>query len=307
MRETIPIAACTLQEKATVRIVITGAAGMLGSQVARHFGPEHEVVAVVYRTPAAPDLPVFATVAWDLAVAPPAELSRPADVWIHCAAYTSVDGAEDDAATAAAVNVEGTRAVVRAAAEYGARVLYVSTDSVFDGSRGLYCENDRTGPLNVYAKSKLLGEEVVRAYPRGTVLRTNVVSPSGGLVRWIVETARRGEVVPLFRDVVFNPVPTNAFAPLLGAVLQREVSGMLHLGSREVLSKAQFGRLVLSYAGLGGAEVEERPLASAGLRAPRPLDTSLSTARARSLDLHMPSLDTLFRSLVPPAHAHGGR
>ncbi len=287
-----------------MKIVVTGAAGMLGSVLVRALAPAHEMTAVVNRTPLPPGAAPARTVAWDLAGEPPSELQTPADAWVHCAAYTSVDGAEADPAAARRVNVEGTAAVARAAERGGARLVYVSTDSVFDGDRGLYAEDDPTGPVNVYARTKLEGEAAALALPGSLVVRTNLVSAGGGLVEWVLRTAGEGRVVPLFHDVVFNPLPVGAVAPAVLELLDARAEGTVHLGSREVLSKAQFGRLVLAHAGLGDAPVREGALADAGLAARRPLDTSLCTLHARRLGLRMPSLDALFATLRP-ASEHG--
>jgi dTDP-4-dehydrorhamnose reductase len=281
-----------------MKIVVTGAAGMLGSTLVSNLSDAHHVTAVTHRTPLPAGLRPTRQVQWDLAAEPPAELREAADLWVHCAAYTSVDGAEQWPAVARKVNAAGTAAVVSVAADAGARVVYVSTDSVFDGTRGHYGEDDAPGPVNEYARSKLAGEEYVRAHAKNLVIRTNLVSRSAGLVQWLLNRRGDGKELKLFRDVVFNPIPADAFTPLLMALVERDCAGTVHLGSREVLSKAQFGRLVLAHAGSGTEQVRDADLDDAGLLAPRPRDTSLCTARARCMGLSMPSLDTLLSSIA---------
>lgn len=270
---------------------------MVGSALVRGLAPDHDVVAVVHRTPLPAELRGVPAAPWDLHGPLPPSLEAPADAWIHCAAFTSVDGAEARPDEAWRVNVDGTRAAARAAAAAGARLVYVSTDAVFDGIRGLYAEGDAPAPVNAYARGKLAGEAEAAAVPGALVVRMNVVSPRAGLVRWLLEAARSGAPVPLFRDVFFNPVPVDAFAGLVLELLGRGAQGVVHLGSAEVLSKAQFGRLVLAHAGLGAAPVVEQNLRDSGLRARRALDTSLCTLHARRMGLRMPSLNTLFSTL----------
>src|SRR5437763_5192391 len=98
---------------------------------------------------------------------------RPGAV-VNCAAYTDVDGSEDDLGGAMDVNAEGAANVAAAAAEIGARVLYPSTDYVFDGAKGEpYVESDEPRPQSVYAQSKLAGEhETAAAHPRHYVVRS---------------------------------------------------------------------------------------------------------------------------------------
>ena len=274
---------------------------MLGSALVRALRPSHAVTAAVSRSPLPADLSSVDAVRWDLPEPAPLSLSDAgAELVVHCAAVTSVDGAERDPETARRINVEGTRRAAELADRAGAALVYVSTDSVFDGARGDYAEDDGTGPLNVYARTKLEGEAEALRHPRGLVLRTNVVSPRAGLARWVIDTARDGRTVPLFRDVLFNPVPVDAFAPLVLDLVALGTAGVVHVGSAERLTKAQFGRLVLAYAGMAAHPVEEKRLAEAPLAAPRPLDTTLSTRRARALGVALPSLDPFFRSLTAP-------
>jgi dTDP-4-dehydrorhamnose reductase len=95
-------------------------------------------------------------------------------VLVHTAAYTDVAGAERDRQTCWRVNVHGTRAVVQSAAHHGVFLVHISTDYVFEGTRGMYSEEDPPGPVrNYYALSKLVAEEVVRLTPRHLILRTS--------------------------------------------------------------------------------------------------------------------------------------
>lgn len=95
-------------------------------------------------------------------------------ILVHAAAYTDVAGAERDRETCWRINVDGTRNIVRAAVEYGLFLIHISTDYVFEGTRGQYREEDPLGPpRNYYALSKLVAEELVRFAPRHLVIRTS--------------------------------------------------------------------------------------------------------------------------------------
>lgn len=100
-------------------------------------------------------------------------------VVIHAAALVGVRPCEDDRALAFAVNAEGTLHVARAAVRAGARLVYISTDAVFDGETGRYREEDLPNPINAYALTKLLGEAHARAVPRHLVVRTSFVPSEG--------------------------------------------------------------------------------------------------------------------------------
>src|SRR5262245_10838115 len=131
---------------------------MLGHDLVPHLAARHDVTAV--------DLEVDVTD--PAAVAACVRDCRPEAVF-HCAAWTDVDGAEDHEARAAAVNADGARIVGEAAARAGAALVLLSTDYVFDGSKGAaYTEDDPPSPLGAYGRTKLAGERAARAaHPNG--------------------------------------------------------------------------------------------------------------------------------------------
>jgi len=139
--------------RAARRVLVTGARGMLGSDVCAAAPPDVTLVAVDIE-----DFDITDARRCQEAIA----AARP-DVVIHCAAYTNVDGCERDPETAFKVNSEGARNVAEGARACGARLLYLSTDYVFAGDKGEpYLETDQPTPLGVYGESKLRGEQYVR-------------------------------------------------------------------------------------------------------------------------------------------------
>lgn len=143
------------------QILLTGGGGRLGSELRRMLS---DVVA--------PDLPEFNVVRYD-DVAAALDMYRPRVV-VHAAAYTNVAGAEKERAACWAVNVEGTRNIVRAVTERGIFLVHISTDYVFDGVRGMYTETDPVGPVrNYYSLTKLVAEELARMAPSHLVIRTS--------------------------------------------------------------------------------------------------------------------------------------
>ncbi|MGI9539524.1 MAG: SDR family oxidoreductase, partial [Miltoncostaeaceae bacterium] len=142
-----------------MRILVTGAAGMLGTDLVALLEQRHEVTAV--------DLDMDVTDA-DAVAARFQEVAPEAVV--HCAAWTDVDGAEEHADRARILNAEATGNVARAAAAAGAALVYPSTDYVFDGSAGRpYGEDDGVAPASVYGRTKLAGEAAaLEAHPAGT-------------------------------------------------------------------------------------------------------------------------------------------
>jgi dTDP-4-dehydrorhamnose reductase len=208
------------------------------------------------------------------------------DCVLHCAAYTDVDGAETDEATAEAVNVLGTRNVVRAVRGTHATVVYFSTDYVFDGQKGRpYVESDRPEPLNVYGRTKLQGEREVLGWVRGVVIRTSwLFSETGSnFVKTILAAARdqahSGEPLRVVDDQVGSPTYAGHLAEAVDDVIRRGLPpGLYHMAGSGYCSWCELAREVVQLAGL---DVDVEPIATVETArpAPRPPFSALDTER----------------------------
>jgi dTDP-4-dehydrorhamnose reductase len=158
------------------------------------------------------------------------EAAKGVDVIVHLAALTDVDACERDPEAADAVNAVGTRNVAAAAEEAGARIVYLSTNHVFDGTKvGEYVEDDPPRPVNVYGRSKLDGEDEL---PAGAlVVRTSWVFGSGrrNFVRKILEAARKGGDVPVVDDQTGRPTWSVDLASALAQLAREGTTGLLHV------------------------------------------------------------------------------
>lgn len=231
-----------------MKLLVTGAGGMLGhTLVPRLEAAGHEVVAVRHPqdsgpmpAPHAPGLqretrPIDITDGPALAAA--AREAGP-DWVVHLAAWTDVDGCEADPGRAMHVNGEGSRNAALAAAGAGAGVLAMSTDYVFDGSgRAPRREDDPTGPLGAYGRSKLAGEQAVReANPRHAIVRTSWLYGRGGrnFVDTILARARAGQPLKVVDDQRGSPTWAGDLADGVLALLERAALGTYHVtGSGE--------------------------------------------------------------------------
>lgn len=207
--------------------------------------------------------------------------ARP-DTVVNCAAYTDVDGAEEDLSEAMKVNAEGAGAVATAAAAAGASVVYPSTDYVFDGAKlAPYVESDEPRPLSVYAQSKLAGERATgEANGRHFVVRSAWLFGIGG--GNFVETMLRlgedhGEVL-VVRDQVGSPTYTAHLAEAIVRLADTEAHGVHHLAGTGECSWYDFAAEIFSQAG-----VECRVLSCTteelGRPAPRPAYSALASER----------------------------
>ena len=210
------------------------------------------------------------------------------DVVVNCAAYTDVDGAEDDLVGASRVNVEGARFVALAAAEVGASVLYPSTDYVFDGLKGApYVESDATRPLSVYGQTKAAGEaETAAANQRYFIVRTSWLFGTAGrnFVDTMLALGRdQGDVV-VVRDQVGCPTYTAHLADALVRLIGTQAFGIHHIAGGGECSWYEFAQEIFRQAGL---EVRMMSMTTAELSrpAPRPPYSVLATERAEAIYL----------------------
>lgn len=281
-------------------ILITGASGLLGSSLvslARDKG--RDVVGLCHRH--ALNLPGTRTVKVDLTDESKVERVfdelQPESV-IHCAAQTNVDWCQEHPESARCINAGASGAIARIAARTQTRLLYISTDSVFDGARGNYSEDDAPAPLNAYAESKLEGErEVLAQYPLAAIARVNIYGWNAqnkpSLAEWILGQLVSGQVVRGFTDVLFCPILANDLAEILLAIVDRKLNGIYHVVGAEVVSKYDFAISVAATFDLDCNKIVPAKIAESKLKAPRPRNMSLSTEKiCRALVRLMPDVNT---------------
>lgn len=243
------------------RVLVTGAGGQVGRAL-RSFLP-----GAVYLDRAALDVcdPVAVRAAFG-----------PGDVVVHAAAMTDVDGCERDEAAAFAANAEAARHV----ADSGARVIQLSTDYVFAGTSDTpYAESDPTGPISVYGRSKLAGEQAVLARPGNLVVRTSWVYGDGrNFFRAILAAERAGRTLRVVDDQRGRPTAAADLARALAYLVGRDVAGIVHVtGAGPPCTWADLAEIAV------GHPVERISTEEFGAPAPRPRSSVLALDRARAL------------------------
>lgn len=176
------------------------------------------------------------------------------DVVLHTAAYTKVDQAEEEIDIAFAVNGWGTRNVAVASEEVGSKLVYISTDYVFDGEKGKpYLEYDRTAPLNVYGASKEMGEQMVRDFhSHFFIVRTSWVYGSYGanFVKTMLRLGKEQPAVRVVNDQVGSPTYTVDLAKALLQLMETEKYGIYHLSNTGQCSWYEFAKAIFEEAGM---------------------------------------------------------
>jgi dTDP-4-dehydrorhamnose reductase len=272
-----------------MRITITGADGQLGRELQAAFGMD-AVVPLVW--------PAFDV------LKPDAEsqiLSTEPDVVIHTAAYTNVDQAEKEPELAMAVNADGTARVARAAANAGARLLYISTDYVFDGrKRSPYDETDEPKPLNVYGRSKLEGERhAVASCKKTLVVRTSwLYGPHGAnFVKSIMRFARERHELRVVDDQRGAPTHAGDLAAVLAHLVKRNVDGIAHAAGGGDCTWHEFASEIVARMGLA---IPVRPISTAAANrlAVRPAYSVLGSRVLAQEGLSMPHWKTAIARFV---------
>jgi dTDP-4-dehydrorhamnose reductase len=203
------------------------------------------------------------------------------EVIVHTAALTNVDYCEDHADEAMAANDRGTKNVVDAARMAGSRVIYISTDFVFDGTRGMYREDDRVNPTSVYAYSKLMGEYHVQELTGSAIARTSVVYGNArqNYVSWVKDSLEKGQRIRVVTDQYNSPTLSYDCAEAIAALIEHGATGVYHTAGGERISRYEFARKIARFHCLDEGLIE--PISSDALKqkAKRPMDSSLDVSK----------------------------
>ncbi len=206
------------------------------------------------------------------------------DAVIHCAAYTAVDKAEDEQGLCYLVNASATENIAEICRKINAKMLYISTDYVFDGIKdGFYEVDDKPNPINVYGKTKLLGEQAVqRILNKYFIVRISWVFGEHGnnFVKTMLRLGKERKEINVVADQYGSPTYTADLAPLLVEMIQTEKYGVYHATNEGVCTWAEFAEEIFKIAGMD-VKVNHITTAEYPTRAKRPINSRLSKKKLR--------------------------
>jgi len=272
-----------------VKIVVTGAGGQLGHELVEAASAQgHQVQGHQVRGLTRADLDVTDSAA----VRATMQREKP-DVIVHAAAWTAVDACESDRDKAFLCNGTATGYVAAAAREVGARVVYISTDYVFDGKKPTpYVESDVPNPQSVYGASKLAGEQALDT-SRDTIVRISWVCGFHGanMVKTILRIAAQQETLTFVDDQIGNPTFADDAAHMIMRLAAEQRAGVWHVTNQGSVSWYEFTREVMRVAGHDPSRV--KPVKTRDLvpsrPAPRPANSVLDNQALREAGI--PLLD----------------
>ena len=282
-----------------MKLLITGASGLLGINLALEAMREHEVIGLDRgKLQSAP----FRVMQFDFLrngeIHYLLDTIHP-DALINCAAIANLEECEREPDQAYQLNAEFPRGLARACAERDIQFLHLSTDAVFDGTkRDAYTEDDEPNPLGVYSQTKLAGEGAVReANPQAIIARVNFFGWSLGgrrsLGEFFVNNLSEGKTVNGFTDVIFCPMWVNHLSLTLLEMLEKNLSGLYHVVGAQAMSKYQFGMEIARRFGLRSSLIAPQSVDKSSLTAPRSHNLWLSIHKlSTDLEHEIPSFST---------------
>lgn len=221
-------------------------------------------------------------------------LKEKPDVIIHCAAYTAVDKAvdkaEEDRNLCYSVNVEGTKHIAESANEVNAKVVYISTDYVFDGlGEEPHKEDKETLPINYYGQTKDQGEQIIRnSVSKHFIVRTSwVYGPNGNnFVKTMLKLAETRDEINVVSDQIGAPTYTKDLAEFIISLIQTNKYGTYHGVNEGYCSWYEFAKFIFKESGI---EIKVIPISSEGYRtkAKRPLNSRLSTGNTDRIGIKL--------------------
>ena len=206
-----------------------------------------------------------------------------AEIVINVAAYTDVDGCELNEERTFAINAEGMKHIALGAQRYGAKVVYLSTDYIFDGKKNEpYLESDSPNPLNIYGRSKWRGEQYVQGLAKdGLIVRTQWLYGRYGnnFVTSILRQAKERGILSIVNDQVGSPTYTVDLSKAISILIRNGARGIFHVANNDLCSWYTFGQAVLELSGLKGVKVIPISSKEFGRSALRPSYSVLNTQK----------------------------
>ncbi len=270
-----------------MRILVTGASGLLGTKVCQlGICKGFEVYSGYKQHRPQKGIPLQLDLSQRNKIGKIFDKVQPEAV-VHAAAMTNVDKCELEKRLSWRINVEGTQTIVKVCKKYRSFMVYVSTDYVFDGDRGMYTESDQVNPINYYGLTKLMGEESVRnIIHQACIARTSVIYgsiPATGKTNfalWLLDKLRKREKVQIVTDQTNSPTLNTNLAEMILEILERKLYGTYHLAGGSRLSRYQFAITFAKIFDLDTSLIDPCTSDEMSWIAKRPKDSSLNVEKA---------------------------
>jgi len=279
-------------------MLVTGVSGLLGNNLAYYFKDKYDILGLYNSTSV--NIDGITTGKCDLIY--PENINsiiseyKP-QIIIHCASLTNVDGCEVDKNATKKINVFATKNIVDLVInDEDVKLIYISTDSVYDGVKGNYTEYDNVNPLNYYGRSKFKGELEVLKKENSIVLRTNLfgwnIQDKNSLGEWIIDELKSGRKIKGFKDARFSTIYTLELARVIDIITQKNLTGVFNCGSIDSCSKYDFALKIADRFDLDKKLVIPISIDNFQFKAKRGKNLSLNADKLQeALDYKLPTID----------------
>lgn len=281
------------------KVLITGANGLLGQKLVIHFSKWYEVLSTDLQPESFIPIKHFQYTPLDVtnfALVDELLTDFAPDLIINAAAYTDVDGCEENKELAWQVNVEAVRNLADYCKRSKIKLVHYSTDYIFDGLNGPYAEDARPNPLSYYGQTKLLSEEIIQeSGVEYLLIRSNVLFGTGERVKdnfflWMIKKFKAGQPFGVVDDQFNNPTLAENLALATLEAVERNLKGVINLAGSEYLSRYDFALKVADIFGFDSTLVSPIKTESLEQKASRPMKGGLKIDLAKTL-IQLPLLD----------------
>jgi dTDP-4-dehydrorhamnose reductase len=264
--------------------VVTGSSGLLGRGLVNVLKRDYEVLGIDRYAPTDQRNELALDITERRAVESIARAEP--SVIVHTAAETNVDLCETDHEHARRINVEGTANIVEGCVKVGAKLIFISTDYVFDGTKGNYSEADQPNPIGFYGTSKLEAERIVISkLPKALIMRTSVLygwHPSKlNFATWVIKGLSERQTLRVVKDHINSPTLADNLAKAIRLAIERNSNGLLHVAGSERISRFDFARKTAKSFDLDESLLVPVDMRDLNWAAKRPRDSSLNVTKAQ--------------------------
>ena len=276
------------------KLLVTGSSGMLGRDIVRYFTylKDYEIFGVdLINSDLISDKNQFLCDLTDLKKIKYIINKIKPSIVIHCAAIVNLKKCEENKKLAYDLHCNVTSYL----AGLNSKLIYISTDSVFDGKKGNYFETDKVNPINYYAQSKLEGEKFASNNKESIIIRTNIYGFSipfkNSLAEWSIKNFLNNNKISGFEDIYFNPIYTYQLANFIFLLLKDKFKGIINICSKNPISKYEFLHKILLKFNFSEELLEKSSVSNFNFEIKRPKNTVLNTDKLDNL-YNLPTIDS---------------
>jgi len=271
-----------------MKYLVTGSAGLIGSQLVHDLIQSGQTVYSCYNKTEPLDGILTKLDLLNLEEIHVTLQKFQPDVIIHSAALTDVEECETNHTLATLINTKSTELIAKEARSLDSFLVYLSTDYVFDGKKGLYRETDLPNPVNYYGKTKLDGEKVIEKYAsKWSIIRTSTPFGIDSFKKtfpvWLIENLQKNKKLNLLEDQFTSPTYVPNLSNMILEIITKNLEGLINLSGSTRISRFEFAKMIVKQLSLDSSLLNPVKIDTMPWKATRPSDSSLDVSKADSI------------------------